>query len=58
MKIKWNIDNGYVHRCPDFEVEIDDEDLEGMTEAERDRYIDEIIQDEFFAKCSLTWKVD
>lgn len=46
MKIKWNIDTGYVNKMPDWEFEIDDEDLEGLAGTEREVLIIERIQEE------------
>ena len=51
MKIKWNIDDGYVNRRPDWELEIDDEELEklteGMTAEEVEEYIEECVEEAF-----------
>lgn len=56
MKIKWNIETGYVNRIPDWELEIDDEELEGMTEDEIMEYIDRVVYDVFTQTISCTWE--
>lgn len=37
------------------EIEIDDEELEGMTEEEREKYIDEYCQDEMRQMIEWGW---
>lgn len=56
--VKWGVDDGYVNRRPDFTLELDEEDFEGMTDTERSNAIDEAVRDEFFNRCALYWKVD
>ena len=46
MKIKWNIDTGYVHKMPHREMEIDDEDLDGLSLPEREDLIAERVQEQ------------
>ncbi len=55
MKIRWGFDTGYVMRIPDFEIEIDDEDLEGLTEDEQDKIINEYVEQEFNNQVSFYW---
>jgi hypothetical protein len=38
-------------------IEIDDEDVEGMDNSERDSYIDEIAKDEMWNIVEWGWKV-
>jgi hypothetical protein len=56
MRIEWWWEDGYVNNIPNRIVEIDDEDLEGMSAEERDEYIDEYIQQEFQNQVSYGWK--
>lgn len=57
MKIKWNIDCGYINPMPDQELEIDDEELEDMDEEEIKDYIRESVQEEFYQKVSYYWEI-
>jgi len=47
MKVKWNVDTGYVNREAARELEIDDEDMVDMTDAEKEDYISECIEENF-----------
>lgn len=55
MKVKWNIDTGYVSRIPDFEYEVDEYDLNdwafdltsGATEEDIAEEISGVIKEEF-----------
>lgn len=47
MKVKWNVDTGYVNREPARELDIADEDLEDMSETEKENYINECIDQDF-----------
>ena len=56
MKIKWGIDDGYVNRRPDWELEVDDEDLDGISKEEQDRVIDEYVNEALFTKINVFWR--
>jgi hypothetical protein len=56
MKIKWNIDTGYVNRIPDWELEIPDNELEGLSEQEQDNLIGEYVQEEMANYIYPYWK--
>lgn len=50
MKVKWNVDTGYVNREAARVLEIDDEDMEDMDEKEREEYINQCIEEDFRQK--------
>jgi len=58
VRVKWNFECGYVTRIPDFEVEIPDEDIEGMSEKEKQKYIDDWIKEEFQNRISYYWEIE
>lgn len=58
MIIKWNVDTGYCINIPDWELEIDDEEVEGMTEDEKDDFIDEVVQEAFHNNIGYYWNID
>lgn len=58
MKIKWGWDDGYVGRRPEKTLEIDDEDIEGLSDAERDTFIDECVVDEMHNHVHLYWRIE
>lgn len=62
MKVKWSVEgSGCNHaRCglPVFEIEIPEEDVEGMSERERDTHIDDRVNEEFSQKVYPLWKID
>ena len=61
MKVKWSVEGAGCnqHRCglPDFEIEIPDEDLEDLSESQRDKVIDDWIQDEFDRRVYPHWEI-
>lgn len=61
MKVKWYVEGSGCNnaRCglPDFEIEIPDEDVEGLSEAERDRVTDDWVQGEFEQKVYPQWEI-
>lgn len=56
MKIRWNIDTGYVLRIPGWELEIPAEDLEGLSDNEQNDVIDEYVREEMCNHISTYWK--
>lgn len=56
MIIKWNVDTGYVTRIPDFTLEIDDYELEGLSEEEQNALIDEYVEQEFQNRMNIYWR--
>ena len=57
MKVEWWVEDGYINRKPNYVLEIPDEDLEDMTEAERDRHIDLCVEEARDNKITLGWKI-
>lgn len=61
MKVKWSVEGAGCNygRCglAEFEVEIPDEDVEGMTETSREKYIDDWIDDEFPQRVYPHWEI-
>lgn len=53
MKVKWNVDTGYVNREPPREVDIPDEDLEDLSPDEQERVIADYIEEDF--RNTITW---
>lgn len=54
MKVKWEIEDGYRRGSRPQITEVDDQDLEDCeSDDERERLIDEYIQDDFNQK--ITW---
>lgn len=56
MKIKWGFDDGYANRRPDRVIEVPDEDLEDLDEAEQDKIIDEYVQEAFLNSVHSYWR--
>jgi hypothetical protein len=56
MKIEWDWEDGYVANRPHQVIEIDDEELEGMTPEAREEYIDVLVKDEFQNRVSFWWR--
>lgn len=54
MKVRWRVETGYVDRIPPFEVEIDDEALEGLSETERQKVIEEYVEESFREEIGYT----
>lgn len=52
MEITWQVEDGYVGKSRPQYTEIPDEDLEGMTEEEKEDYIYQWIQQDFDDKIS------
>ena len=61
MKVTWSVEGSGCrqHRCglPDFEIEIPNEDVEGMTVVQREKYIDDWVNDEFRQQVYPFWKI-
>lgn len=55
MNITWYVEDGYAGHGP-HEVEVDDEDLEGLTMKEQDKVIEEYVKGEFEQTVSFYWK--
>lgn len=45
MKIRYTIEPGWTHAAYSAEIEIDDEDLDGLSEQEREKAIEECVAD-------------
>jgi len=58
MKVKWNIDLPiYQSPFPDQIIEIDDGDLEDMTEEEKNVYINDVVREEFNERIYYYWNI-
>lgn len=57
MIVKWYLDDGFVP-VHDFEFEIDDEELEGMSQEEIEEYIDGAVTDEYNQTVSYYWEIE
>lgn len=53
MRVIWEIEDGYAGKHRPQETVIDDEDLEGLDEQERQEYIYECVQEDFEA--TISW---
>lgn len=58
MIVEWWWDDGYVGRRPKHTCEIPDEDLEGLSDAARDRVINEYVRQEFENRVTYGWKIE
>lgn len=56
MKVEWTYDSGYINREPWRDLEIPDEDLADLSEAEQERIIDERVYEAFAQEISPTWR--
>jgi hypothetical protein len=54
LTITWKVDDGYAQNGP-HTTTIDDDELEGLTDEEREDVIDEIVQAEF--QNNVTWQI-
>ena len=55
MKVRWEVEDGYVGKSRPQYTEIDDEELEDYPEGEeRENFINECIQDDFDQKISFS----
>ena len=57
MKIRWNIDTGYVHKMPCWEFEIPDEDLHGAEGWELEDIIDDYVQEQMEHHIFPFWSI-
>lgn len=61
MKIKWSVEGSGCNnaRCglPDFELEIDDAEVEGLDEEQKEKLIDDLVNDEFSQKVYPSWTI-
>ncbi len=57
MKIKWEVEDGYVGKSRPQYLEIPDEDLEDMDEDEKQSYIEDSVKNDFENKVSFTWEI-
>lgn len=56
MKIKWGWNDGYVSNRPDCTLNIDDSELDGMSEVAIEEMVDEIVGDRFHDRVTYWWK--
>ena len=57
MKIEVSVSTRYVGSTVRDTIEIDDEDIADMTEAQRDDYIDEITREWMYDEIDYGWKI-
>ena len=57
MKIKWQVEDGYVGKARPQYTTIPDEDFKGMSEEEREQYIEDWVQNEFENNISYGWEI-
>lgn len=61
MKIKWSVEGSGCNNAgcglPDFKLEIDDSELEGLDDTGRHNFIDELVQHEFETKVYPYWEI-
>jgi stress-induced morphogen len=61
MKVKWSVEGSGCNyaRCgiPDFIIEIPDEDFDGMTEKQREKYIEDWVEEEFRQQVYPYWAI-
>ena len=55
MKIKVSISTDRVGSKCTFKYEIDDEEIEGMCDGEKNRHIDEVVWDEIVNRGVISW---
>jgi hypothetical protein len=55
MIITWEIDDGYCGAGRPQTTEVPDEDLEGLTEDERERLIEEYVGEDFLQ--TISWRI-
>lgn len=58
MKIRWEISDGYAGGSRPHYTEIDDEDLEGLSEKEKDEYIEDWVRGEFEQRVYYSWSIE
>lgn len=56
MKIKWEVEDGYVGKSRPQFVDVPDEDLEGLSPEEQDDIIEDYVQQDFDNKISWSWE--
>ncbi len=47
MKVKWNVDNGYVNNIPDWEFTVDPEEFSYLNDNEIEEALMEMVEEEF-----------
>lgn len=58
MRVRWEIEDGYVGKRRTHYVEIPDDELKDCeTEEERDEVIRDYVQNDFDNRCSFVWEI-
>ena len=57
MKIKWEVEDGYVGKSGPHYLEIDDAELEGLSKEEVENYINDSVQEEFEQNVYPVWEI-
>jgi hypothetical protein len=57
MKIEYTIEVSWTHQGWTDQIEIDDEDVEGLSDDERDRMIEEVVNDAVGNVVSWGWEI-
>lgn len=55
MKVKLNVDTGFAKARHTDEIEIDDSELDGMSEEEKKEYINKEYVEPFLFECIEAW---
>lgn len=56
MKAKYTIEPSWTHQTHSDVVEIDDEELEGLSDSEREKHITDVITDVVNDNCPWGWE--
>ncbi len=56
MKIEWGWEDGYVGRRPLQIIDVPEEDLEDLSESDRETVIDEYVKEAFLDQVRYFWK--
>lgn len=55
MHVRWEVEDGYAGKHRPQYTEIPDEELEGLTKEEREKLIEQYVQEDFEA--TITWYI-
>ena len=58
MKVKYTVSIGFLQTVRRGTIVIDENDLEGMTEKEREAYIDEVVWEDACQYVETSWEAD
>lgn len=55
-KVKYTIEPGWLHQSYSDEIEIDDEELEGLTPVQREEHITMVVEEAVQNMCPWGWE--